>query len=127
MDYDFSRYRNRNIQTIELLEARRIQFAGIHVQCYNYLDNLAICGGIQMVWKLAEAKNRFTELVNKALLEGPQKVTRRDDTVVVISEDEYKNLTGGKRNFIDFLLDGQLDLNKVDFKRDKSLSRKVNL
>ena len=80
-----------------------------------------------MEWKLAEAKNRFTEQVNKALLEGPQMVTRRDDKVVVISENEYKNLTGEKRNFIDFLLDGQLDLNHVDFKRDKSLSRKVNL
>ena len=80
-----------------------------------------------MEWKLAEAKNRFTELVNRALLEGPQMVTRRDDKVVVISEDEYRNLTGEKRNFIEFLLDGQLDLNNVDFKRDKSLSRKVNL
>ena len=80
-----------------------------------------------MEWKLAEAKNRFTELMNKALLEGPQMVTRREDKVVVISENEYKNLTGEKRNFIDFLLDGQLDLNHVDFKRDKSLSRKVNL
>ncbi len=80
-----------------------------------------------MEWKLAEAKNRFTELVNRALLEGPQMVTRRDDKVVVISENEYQNLTGEKRNFIDFLLDGQLDLNNVDFKRDKSLSRKVNL
>jgi len=80
-----------------------------------------------MEWKLAEAKNRFTELVNKALLEGPQMVTRREDKVVVISENEYKSLTGEKRNFIDFLLDEQLDLNHMDFKRDKSLSRKVNL
>lgn len=80
-----------------------------------------------MEWKLAEAKNRFTELVNKALLEGPQMITRRADKVVVISEIEYQKLAGEKRNFIEFLLDGQLDLKNVDFKRDKSLSRKVSL
>ena len=80
-----------------------------------------------MEWKLAKAKKRFTELVNKALLEGPQMITRRDDKVVVISENDYQKLAGGKRNFIDFLLDGQLDLNHVDFTRDKSLSRRVNL
>jgi len=80
-----------------------------------------------MEWKLAEAKNRFTELVNKALLEGPQMITRREDKVVVISENEYHSLTGKKRNFIDFLLEGKMDLDSVDLKRDKSLSRNVHL
>lgn len=80
-----------------------------------------------MEWKLAEAKNRFSELVNKALLEGPQWVSRREDRVVVISENEYHNLTGHKPSFIDFLLEKKLDLEGVDFKRDKSLARKVNL
>ena len=80
-----------------------------------------------MEWKLAEAKNRFSELVNKALLEGPQMVSRREDRVVVISENEYHNLTDQKPNFIDFLLQEKLDLEGVDLKRDKSLTRKVNL
>ncbi len=34
-----------------------------------------------MGWKLAEAKNKFSELINKALQEGPQRVRRRKDTV----------------------------------------------
>lgn len=80
-----------------------------------------------MEWKLAEAKNRFSELVNKALVEGPQRVSRREDTVIVISEIEYQNLTGKKQNFIEFLLDDRIDLDGVDFDRDKSLSRKVDL
>jgi len=80
-----------------------------------------------MEWKLAEAKNRFSELVNKALLEGPQLVSRRDDRVVVISENDYQHLTGQKPNFIEFLLEGNLDLNGVDLKRDRSLSRKTDL
>lgn len=42
-------------------------------------------------WKLQDAKARFSELVDRALTEGPQHVTRRGaPTVVVISELEYE-------------------------------------
>ncbi len=36
-------------------------------------------------WAVADAKNRFSELMTKALTEGPQRVTRRGETVVVSS------------------------------------------
>lgn len=39
-----------------------------------------------MKWQPAEAKNRLSELVNRALNERPQRITRRIDVVVVISE-----------------------------------------
>src|SRR5580658_3397624 len=32
-------------------------------------------GGFKMEWRLAEAKNRFSEVVNRALVEGPQRKT----------------------------------------------------
>ena len=42
------------------------------------------------IWKLQDAKARFSELVDRALAEGPQHVTRRGKpTVVVISEAEF--------------------------------------
>ena len=80
-----------------------------------------------MEWKLAEAKNRFSELVNKALSDGPQKVSRRGERVVVISEHDYQNLTGKKQNFIEFLLDHEIDLEGMDLQRDKTLSRETQL
>jgi antitoxin Phd len=41
-------------------------------------------------WQLQDAKARFSELVERALLDGPQHVTRRGvPAVVVISEKEY--------------------------------------
>ncbi len=80
-----------------------------------------------MEWKLADAKNRFSELVSKALSEGPQRVSRRQDRVVVISESEYQHLTGQKPDFIEFLLDDDLKLNGKEFERDSSLPRKINL
>ncbi len=41
-----------------------------------------------MKWALAEAKNKFSEVVRRALAEGPQLVTRRDRAVVVLSLED---------------------------------------
>ena len=46
-------------------------------------------------WQLQEAKSRFSELVDMALAEGPQLVTRRgSEAVVVIAATEYRKLQG---------------------------------
>ena len=44
--------------------------------------------------RLAETKNRFNEVVNKSLSEGPQQVVRRDNTVIILSKKDYEKLTG---------------------------------
>ena len=49
-----------------------------------------------MEWRLAEAKNKFSELVNRALKEGPQRVTRHKDAVIILSEEDYEKLTGAR-------------------------------
>jgi prevent-host-death family protein len=41
------------------------------------------------VWQAAEARHRFTELVNAAIRGEPQFVERRDGTAVVIVSREY--------------------------------------
>ena len=45
-----------------------------------------------MTWRLAEAKNRFSELFTRALSEGPQRVRRHNGAVVVLSEQDYDEL-----------------------------------
>ena len=59
-----------------------------------------------MVWQLAEAKNKFSEVFTKAIEEGPQFVTRRDQEIVILSKEEYQRLRGEKpsRSFIEHLL-----------------------
>ncbi len=53
-----------------------------------------------MDWHLAEAKSKFSELFNRALDEGPQRVRRWDDAaVVVIAARDYERLTGTKPGF----------------------------
>jgi prevent-host-death family protein len=79
-----------------------------------------------MTWKLAEAKNRLTEVVNRALTEGPQTITRRNDTVVVISAKKYEELTGKRPSFKEFLLQAR-GLHELDLTRDQSPMRDVDL
>lgn len=79
-----------------------------------------------MVWQLAEAKNKFSEVFTRALSEGPQFVTRRDEEVVILAKDEYVRLAGERRNFVDFLMSGP-GLDGVDLERDRSPMRDVDL
>jgi prevent-host-death family protein len=77
-----------------------------------------------MEWKLADAKNRFSEVVTRALTEGPQRVRRRNETVVVISEKEYGRLRGARPDFIEFLLNAP-SVEGVDLTRDKTPLRDI--
>lgn len=79
-----------------------------------------------MTWNLAEAKNRLTEVVNLALTEGPQTITRRKDTVIVLSAETYAKLTGKKLDFKEYLLQGT-GLDELDLTRDQSPMRDVDL
>ena len=79
-----------------------------------------------MTWNLAEAKSRLTEVVNRAISEGPQIITRRNDTVVVMSAEKYAELTGQRRSFKDFLMSGP-SFEGLDLGRDKSPMRDVEL
>ena len=80
-----------------------------------------------MEWRRADAKNRFSELVNRALSEGPQRVMRRDDVVIVLAECDYEKLTGAKSDFKEFLLENDPTLEGVDLERDPSPIRDVEL
>lgn len=77
-----------------------------------------------MTWQLAEAKNKLSEVVTRALTVGPQRIRRRDQVVVVLSEAEYQRLTGERQTFKDYLLTGP-DLSDLDLTRDASPMREV--
>lgn len=79
-----------------------------------------------MEWKLADAKNKLSEVVNRAIEEGPQIITRRKDVVVLVSQKEYQELKGEKRSFTDFLLNGP-GLDEVNLNRTKDPMRSVDL
>ena len=78
-------------------------------------------------WRLAEAKNRFGELVTRALAEGPQRVRRHDTAVIVLAESEYEKLTGKKRDFKQFLMGEGPSFEGLDLTRDDAPTRQVKL
>jgi prevent-host-death family protein len=80
-----------------------------------------------MEWRLADAKNRFSELVNRALNGDPQLVLRRRDAVVVVSRRDYEKLTGKRPSFKQFLLGKGPNFQGLNLTRDKSPMRKVKL
>ena len=69
-----------------------------------------------MAWQLQEAKAKFSALVQKALDEGPQTVTRHGkETVVVLSVKDYTRLREGAPSLKDILMsgpEGDLDLER---------------
>jgi len=80
-----------------------------------------------MDWRLADAKNRFSELVTRALAEGPQRVRRHNDAVVVLAERDYEKLAGKRSDFKEFLLREGPSFAGLDLYRDDSPMRDTKL
>jgi prevent-host-death family protein len=84
-------------------------------------------------WSLAEAKAKFSEVVEKARTEGPQHVTRNGrDAVVVVSEADWARATGGGKSFLDSLLDPAARVLTDEeaetlFSRDPDVGRPIDL
>ena len=55
-------------------------------------------------WQLQEAKSKFSEIVKRALSEGPQGITVRGEHVaVLVSRVEYTRLTQPKPGFVELM------------------------
>jgi prevent-host-death family protein len=60
-----------------------------------------------MPWQLQEAKARFSEVVQKAIDEGAQTVTRHGkEVVVILSTDEYRKLQARRPRLLEVLMSG---------------------
>jgi len=80
------------------------------------------------VWRLQDAKNRFSEVVNRALSEGPQVVTRRgEEVVVVVAREEYARLRKSRPNLVEFFRESPLVGVDLDLERDRSRLRDTEL
>jgi len=93
-------------------------------EMYSYLDRLD--RKRFMDWQVAEAKNKFSELMQRALTEGPQRVRGRKNAVIMLAEEEYERLTGKRPDFKEYLMIGP-NFDDLDLTRDASLGRDVPL
>ena len=79
-------------------------------------------------WQLQEAKGKFSEVVKRALSEGPQGITVRGEPVaVLISRAEYARLTLPKPGFVEFMRSSPMAGLALDIERQPDLTREVTL
>ncbi len=77
------------------------------------------------IWGVADAKNKFSELLSKAREEGPQRVERRGEVYVLLSAEEYDRLNRARPNFVEHLLGGP-SFEGLDLERNQDPARDVN-
>jgi prevent-host-death family protein len=79
-----------------------------------------------MEWQLQSAKNRFSEVVEQALKNGPQEITRHGKkTAVVLSMKDFQRLKARKGNLAEFFRDSPLG--ELPLERSRDRPRKVDL
>ena len=78
------------------------------------------------VWQLQEAKNQFSLVVDNALSQGAQTITRHGEpAVVVISVTEYKKLHPARKKLVEVLQ--SCPVKDLDLERVRDFPRKVEL
>jgi len=79
-------------------------------------------------WQLQDAKSKFSQLVDKAMHNKPQIVTKRgQNAVVIISFDDYKEMTTPDTSLIGFFRSSPLIDADLDLSRSAELPREVEL
>lgn len=80
------------------------------------------------IWQLQDAKSKFSEVVDRALSQGVQIVTRRGrNAVVVMPFEEYERLMHKTGGLVEFLLSSPLAESELTIERDKSLTRNIEI
>lgn len=86
---------------------------------------------MKRTWQLQDAKNRFSEVVDLALEEGPQTVTRHGrEVVVIVSKEEYdhrRRARGPRGTVLPFLRRLAFARAGVDLERSPDTDREIEL
>jgi prevent-host-death family protein len=79
-------------------------------------------------WTVAEAKAKFSELIEKAKSEGPQKITKHGrTTAVIVAAEQWERKARRKGNLAEFLATSPLRGSGVRLKRLSLRLRKIDL
>ncbi len=78
-----------------------------------------------MDWQLQQAKAKFSEVVQRAIEDGPQTVTRRGKpAVVVVAAEEFERMREMTPTLKDLLLECPLE--GVDLERPRDYGREID-
>ncbi|HYG25568.1 MAG TPA: type II toxin-antitoxin system Phd/YefM family antitoxin [Caulobacteraceae bacterium] len=77
-------------------------------------------------WSVAEAKAKFSELVERARTEGPQHITRNGrDAVVVVSAEEWAKRRREPKTILEYLENSPLKGSGLVIERDPDIGRVI--
>jgi antitoxin Phd len=80
------------------------------------------------IWQLQEAKSKFSEVVDRALAQGAQIITRRGrKAVVVLPYADYERLTRQGSSLTQFLLASPLAGSDLTIDRDRDQPREIEI
>lgn len=83
---------------------------------------------LSRTWSLADAKAHLSNVVDRALSEGPQVITRRGHpTVVVVSAEEWPRANAPVSRLSDFLRHSPLRALRMDLERLHDAPRDLDL
>ena len=79
-------------------------------------------------WTIAEAKAKFSEVIDRAARKGPQTVTRHGRTAaVIVAADEWERKTRRSGNLAEFFASSPLAGSGLRVERRSDRARKVSL
>ena len=79
----------------------------------------------QQVWQLQDAKNRFSQVVDQAVQEGPQIITKHGvETAIVLSYQEYRRMLVRQPKLSSFFRESPLAGVSLELSRDKGKWRR---
>src|SRR5258707_14588601 len=84
--------------------------------------------GMGKKWSVAEAKAKFSEVIDLAQSQGPQTVTRNGRTaVVIVAAEEWERKGKRRGNLAEFFAASPLRGSQLNVRRLKDRPRKVDL
>ena len=79
-------------------------------------------------WTVAEAKAKFSEIIERAMSEGPQTITRNGRTAaVIVGAEEWQRKTKRVGNLAEFFAESPLRGSGLKVRRLKEVPRKTSL
>jgi len=82
----------------------------------------------EQVWSVAEAKARFSEVIDRALAQGPQTITRKGRaTAVIVGAEEWERKSARVGNLAEFFASSPLRGSGLKVRRLKSAPAKIRL
>jgi prevent-host-death family protein len=80
------------------------------------------------IWTVAAAKARLSEVIDRALIDGPQTITRNGRlAVVVVSAEEWERKTKRKGNLAEFFAASPLRDSGLEIERAQDGPREIDL